>query len=105
MEYVRTVDQAALAAAGDQRFNQWLLDHDSGGRHCSINYIRTPAGSGSPARMHTHVVDQMFYILSATLSLQIDGSAYERGTRTLLVFRARVPHRNCSGGREPAGAP
>src|SRR5438132_514062 len=102
MDYLRQVDQAALAAAPDQeRFSQWLLDHDSGGRHCSINYIRTPAGSGSPAGMHTHVVDQMFYILSGTMSLEIDGSAYEAGTGTLVVFPAGVPHRNWSGGTEP----
>ena len=64
MEYVRKVDEAAVAAAApNERFQQWLLDHTSGGKHCSINWIRTPAGGGSPAGMHTHVVDQIFYIL------------------------------------------
>jgi mannose-6-phosphate isomerase-like protein (cupin superfamily) len=102
MEYLRTVDQAAMAAAGgDTRFSQWLLDHDSGGRHCSINYIRTPAGSGSPAGMHTHVVDQIFYILSGTMNLEIEGKQYEAPPGTLVVFPAGVPHRNWNGGTEP----
>jgi mannose-6-phosphate isomerase-like protein (cupin superfamily) len=101
MEYLRTVDQSAMAAAGDTRFSQWLIDHDSGGKHCSINFIKTPAGGGSPAGMHTHVVDQIFYVLSGTMNLEIEGKAYEAGPGTLVVFPAGVPHRNWNGGSEP----
>jgi mannose-6-phosphate isomerase-like protein (cupin superfamily) len=102
MEYLRKVDDAALAAAGaDTRFSQWLLDHTSGGEHCSINWIRTPAGGGSPAGMHTHVVDQIFYILSGTMSLEIEGTQYEAAPGTLVVFPAGVPHRNWNGSSEP----
>ena len=102
MEYLRTVDASAVAAAGSgERFNQWLLDHDSGGRHCSINYIRTPAGGGSPAGMHSHVVDQIFYILSGTMNLEIEGTQYQATPGTLVVFPAGVPHRNWNGGTEP----
>ncbi len=102
MEYVRKVDEAALAAAGpDERFSQWLLDHTSGGQHCSINWIRTPAGGGSPAGMHTHVVDQIFYILSGVMNLEIEGNEYLAGPGSLVVFPAGVPHRNWNGGSEP----
>jgi mannose-6-phosphate isomerase-like protein (cupin superfamily) len=101
MDYLRRVDQAALAAARpDERFSQWLLDQDSGSTHCSINYIRTPAGSGSPAGMHTHVVDQIFYILDGTMSLEIEGTRYEAGPGTLVVFPAGVPHRNWNAGSQ-----
>jgi len=102
MEYVRKVDEVALAAAGqDERFSQWLLDHTSGGQHCSINWIRTPAGSGSPAGMHTHVVDQIFYILAGTMSLEIEGKEYQAAPGSLVVFPAGVPHRNWNGATEP----
>ena len=102
MDYLRRVDQAALQQAGSgERFSQWLLDHTSGASNCSINYIRTPAGGGSPAGMHTHVVDQIFYILSGTMSLEIEGSAYEAPSGTLVFFPAGVPHRNWNGGSEP----
>lgn len=102
MEYVRKVDAAALNAAGpDERFSQWLLDHTSGGKHCSINWIRTPAGGGSPAGMHTHVVDQIFYILAGTMNLEIEGTEYKAGPGSLVVFPAGVPHRNWNGGSEP----
>ena len=101
MEYVRKVDESALAAAGpDERFSQFLLDHTSGSKNCSINWIRTPAGQGSPAGMHTHVVDQIFYILAGTMSLEIEGKTYEAGPGTLVVFPAGVPHRNWNGGSE-----
>src|SRR5438067_8122852 len=101
MEYVRSVDQAALAAAGpDERFSQSLLDHTSGGKHCSINYIRTPAGAGSPAGMHTHVVDQIFYVLAGTMSIEIEGQQYDCPPGSLIVFPAGVPHRNWNAGTE-----
>src|SRR3989475_550510 len=106
MEYLRTVDASALAAADPEaRFSQWLLDQDSGSQHCSINYIRTPAGSGSPAGMHTHVVDQIFYILSGTMSLEIEDKQYKAPPGTLVVFPAGVPHRNWNGRRRPTGHP
>jgi quercetin dioxygenase-like cupin family protein len=101
MEYVRKVDEAALSAAGpNERFSQWLLDHQSGGKHCSINWIRTPAGGGSPAGMHTHAVDQIFYILAGTMNLEIEGKEYQAGPGSLVVFPAGVPHRNWNGGSE-----
>src|SRR5207237_8986334 len=91
MDYVRKVDEAALAAAGpNERFSQWLLDHTSGAKHCSINWIRTPAGGGSPAGRHTHVVDQIFYILSGTMSVEIEGKQYDAGPGWLVDFRDGV---------------
>ena len=102
MEYVRRVDFAAADAAGpNERFNQALLGHDSGARTCTINYIKTPSGGGSPAGMHTHAVDQIFYILSGTMSIEIEGKEYQCPPGSLIVFPAGVPHRNWNGGSEP----
>ena len=99
MEYVRKVDFAQLAA-GNERVVQSLLDRDSGATSCSVNCIKTPPGEGSPAGMHTHVVDQLFYILSGTMSLEIAGQSYVAEPGTLVVFPAGVPHRNWNGGTE-----
>jgi mannose-6-phosphate isomerase-like protein (cupin superfamily) len=99
MEYVRKVDFAQLAA-GTERVVQSLLDRDSGATSCSVNCIKTPPGEGSPAGMHTHVVDQLFYILSGTMSLEIAGQSYVAEPGTLVVFPAGVPHRNWNGGTE-----
>jgi mannose-6-phosphate isomerase-like protein (cupin superfamily) len=100
MDYVRTVDFAAINAAPD-RYTQRLIDHDSGGQTCSINCIKTPAGGGSPAGMHTHEVDQIFYILSGEMGVEIEGTEYSCGPGTLVVFPAGVPHRNWNAGTEP----
>jgi mannose-6-phosphate isomerase-like protein (cupin superfamily) len=100
VEYLRKVDFARLAASGE-RVAQPLLDWDSGATSCSVNCIKTPPGEGSPAGMHTHVVDQLFYILSGTMSLEIDGQAYTADPGTLVVFPAGIPHRNWNGGAEP----
>ena len=99
VEYLRKVDFAHLAAAGD-RVSQSLLDRDSGATSCSVNCIKTPPGEGSPAGMHTHSVDQLFYILSGTMSLEIAGQSHVAGPGTLVVFPAGVPHRNWNGGNE-----
>ena len=99
MNYLRKVDFAQLAAVQD-RAVQSLLDRDSGASSCSVNCIKTPPGDGSPAGMHTHGVDQLFYILSGTMSLEIEGQAYTAGPGTLVVFPAGIPHRNWNGGSD-----
>ena len=99
MEYLRKVDFAQLTAV-DDRVSLPLLDWDSGATSCSVNCIKTPPGEGSPAGMHTHVVDQLFYILGGTMSVEINGHAYTADPGTLVVFPAGVPHRNWNGGAE-----
>ena len=99
MEYLRTVDFARLTAT-DERVTQPLLDWDSGATSCSVNCIKTPPGDGSPAGMHTHVVDQLFYILRGTMSLEIEGRSYTAGPGTLVVFPAGVAHRNWNDSKE-----
>ena len=102
MEYVRKVDFAAIDKAGpDERVSQALLDHKSGAQTCTINCIKTPAGGGSPAGMHTHAVDQIFYVLSGTMSIEIEGRQHDCGPGSLIVFPAGVPHRNWNESSEP----
>jgi len=97
---LRKVDFARLAAS-DRRVAQPLLDFESGATSCTVSCIKTPPGEGSPAGMHTHVVDQLFYILSGTMNLEIAGASYVASSGTLVVFPAGVPHRNWNGGEEP----
>lgn len=100
MEYVRKVDFASVDGATD-RFTQVLLGHDSGAKTCTINCIKTPAGSGSPAGMHVHDVDQIFYILSGVMSIEVEDTEHSCGPGSLIVFPAGIPHRNWNAGREP----
>jgi mannose-6-phosphate isomerase-like protein (cupin superfamily) len=102
MEYIRKVDFAAMAASGaDERVAQILLDHSSGAKTCSVFCIKTPAGGGSPAGMHVHAVDQIFYILKGTMSIEIEGKQYTCSSGSLIIFPAGMPHRNWNDGQEP----
>ena len=102
MKYIRQVDFAAIDQSGtDERVTQSLLDYASGATTCTINCIKTPPGGGSPAGMHVHDVDQIFYILRGTMSIDIEGRQYECGSGSLIVFPAGVQHRNWNGGSEP----
>ncbi len=102
MEYLRKVDFAALEATGPQdRYTQALLDHKSGADTCTINCIKVPPGGGSPAGRHTHPVEQIYYILSGQMNVEIDGQEYVAGPGSLVVMPAGVPHRNWNGGSEP----
>ena len=102
MRHVTKVDHTAEEAAGpNARFSQALVDESLGLRTCTINYIRTPAGGGSPAGLHTHVVDQVFYLLGGTMGIEIAGEQFEVGPGSTVVFPAGVPHRNWNAGSEP----
>src|SRR5437016_4681509 len=97
---VRKVDFAALANSSE-RYSQVLLDHTSGGRTCMVQYIRTPAGGGSPAGMHVHDVDQHFFLISGVMNVDIKGELLSVEPGTLIVFPAGTPHRNWNAGSEP----
>jgi mannose-6-phosphate isomerase-like protein (cupin superfamily) len=98
---LRTVDHAARAAKGaENRYEQDLIDALSGGTNTMVRYVDTPPGSGSPAGMHVHVFDQLFYIISGTMSIEIDGDRFEAGPGSLVVFPEGVPHRNWNEGSE-----
>ncbi len=102
MEYVRRVDFATIEkSSADERLNQSLLDHTSGAKTCTINCIKTPAGGGSPAGMHVHDVDQIFYILQGTMSIEIEGIQYKCGPGSLIIFPVGVRHRNWNDGNKP----
>ena len=102
MEYVRKVDFAAIdSSKADERFAQNLLGHTSGANTCEINCFKTPPGGVSPAGMHIHDVDQIFYIMSGTMSIEIEGENYECSPGSLVVFPAGIRHRNWNDGSEP----
>jgi quercetin dioxygenase-like cupin family protein len=102
MDYVRQVDFAAIEKSGaDERLSQALLDHASGAKSCTVFCIKTPSGGGSPAGRHVHDVDQIFYILRGTMTIEIEGQQYDCPPGSLVVFPAGVPHRNWNAGSEP----
>ena len=102
IQYLRQLDTDALNATPvTERFSQRLIDDESGGAACMIVFIRTPPLGGSPEGMHVHDFDQHFYILSGTMSFDVDGAEFEGGAGSFMYFPAGVPHRNWNAGTEP----
>lgn len=102
MEYVRSIDFAAIEKSGpDERLTQILFDQTSGAKTCTIFCMKTPVGGGSPKGLHTHDVDQIFYILSGTMSIEIEGKHYDCPPGSLIIFPAGLRHRNWNSGSEP----
>lgn len=98
MAIIRAVDPDATASG--QRI-QTLLDQEDGPDQLSLLHIETPPGGGSSAGLHTHPVDQIFYVLGGTMTVEVDGDVTEAGPGTLVVFPANTPHRNWNAGPVP----
>lgn len=101
-QIVRRVSPALLAGAGGERQAEKLLSADTGATSCTISYVHTPPGGGSPEGMHVHSVDQFYYVLAGTMWIQVQGGAEESvAAGSLVVFPRGVPHRNWNAGTEP----
>ena len=100
--YVRPVDFAALEATarGGELAMQTLFAHNTGARNCLINVFVLPPDTGSPVGWHTHVGEQVFYILSGTLTFEIDGQRLRVGPGSVQVTPPATPHRNWNEGPE-----
>ena len=99
---LRQVDFAARAAkGGDQRYDQDLIDGNSGGTSCMVHYFASPANSGPvPTSLHIHDFDQMLYMISGTMSVEVGGEIWKAGPGSLVVLPKGVPHRNWNEGPE-----
>jgi len=98
----RRVHGDALAATGvGDRFSQNLIGRATGASTCHVDWIRTPQGGGSPAGLHVHEVDQVFWVLEGTMSIEVDGREFDAPAGSLVVFPAGVPHRNWNAGEVP----
>jgi mannose-6-phosphate isomerase-like protein (cupin superfamily) len=97
MEYVRSLSRDGSS----ERSEQGLFGEGTGATHCDARWISTPPGGGSPAGLHTHEFDQIFLVLSGTMSIEIAEDRMRAGPDTIVLFPAGVPHRNWNPGTEP----
>ena len=100
MEYVFNIDESALAGA-ESHVAQLMFDRGRGAKHCSVMWVYTPPGGGSPAGLHTHEVDQLFYIIEGHMGIEVAGRRLTTAAGSLVVFPAGVPHRNWNAGDTP----
>lgn len=100
--YVRRTDQSRFAELGpDERLSVKICDRSSGARGVAVQMVHTPSGGGSPEGLHTHVFEQVFYVLEGVMGVEIDGVAYEARSGDVVIFPEGVPHRNWAKGEEP----
>jgi len=99
MDYVRTVDPKKFSPT--ERISQHLLGRQSGGDNCRIDCIQVPPGGGSPAGLHTHVFDQIYYCISGTMDLEIDGQHLKAPPGSIVYMPKGVPHKNWNATNEP----
>lgn len=100
--HLRSVDVKALATTPiSERVSQRLIDRESGGKACSVAYVRTPPGGGSPAGLHVHAVDQHFFVIEGVMKIEVDGNSFEAHPGSLVYFPAGVAHRNWNDGPVP----
>ena len=98
-ETLRTIDgEARLARGLDRRYEQNLIDATNGGMDTMVRYVATPPGEGSPAGLHVHDFDQLFYIVAGVMNIEIDGDEFVAEPGNLVVFRQGIPHRNWNAG-------
>ncbi len=102
-DFVRYVDFKGLANQAPARATQYLLDHQNGATTGSIivRCMNVPPGEGSPAGRHIHHFEQVYYILSGMMDLEIDGRVMQAGPNSVVFIPAEVPHKNWNSGAEP----
>lgn len=102
MENIRPVDEEGLAHTGPaERWTQILHDRSQGAVGCEVRLIRTPGGGGSPAGLHVHNFEQVFYLLEGEMNIEVDGIESVVRARSAIVFPQGVPHRNWNAGAAP----
>jgi quercetin dioxygenase-like cupin family protein len=100
-ERLMSVNFGAIEAVDpDVRVSLNVIDEHTGTARTSVHYIRTPAGSGSPKGMHSHTWEQMFYLLSGSLTVEIEGvpAPIEMKPGDVVVFPKNVLHKNYNPG-------
>lgn len=96
-DLVRRLDEDALAQG--ERWSQVnIADRASGVESVSVGVFRMP--QGQLTRLHVHRFDQIYYIISGRMQVQIGFETYSAGPNSLVVLPAGMPHQNWNDGPE-----
>ena len=101
MEYVRKIDFELLETAPGRIVTR-LLQKSLGEGQSDVSCIKTPPGDGSSAGLHSHVFDQVFYVIGGTMNLEIDGEHFVAEAGSIVFFPAGIKHRNWNAGDVPS---
>jgi mannose-6-phosphate isomerase-like protein (cupin superfamily) len=97
VQYVRPANFEA--AKPDEMYRAALAGRDSGVQNSMVAAFRIPAGMGWRPDLHIHdTLEQCYYVISGTLSLEISGADYKVPAGCLAYIPAGAPHRNWNEG-------
>jgi mannose-6-phosphate isomerase-like protein (cupin superfamily) len=95
IDVVRPLDDSKFDTS---RFSQVVLaDRSTGLSTLSLGVFRVPPGGRGPG-MHAHRFDQIYYMISGTMELELGFQRYSVGPNQLVVIPAGMPHRNWNDG-------
>jgi quercetin dioxygenase-like cupin family protein len=95
VELIRTLDESQF---DPQRFSSMVLaDRESGVNSTSLGVFRSPPGGKSPP-LHVHRFEQIYYIISGTMGLQIGLEEYVAPPNSYVILPAGMPHTNWTAG-------
>jgi mannose-6-phosphate isomerase-like protein (cupin superfamily) len=102
MKYLRLLDQEALDSTVG-RYGQTFVESEPGISNCSVTYTRSDVGSDAPrAPLHDHPFDQLFFVISGTMTIEIEGEQlFDAGPNSMVIYPKGVMHRNFNQGTEP----
>jgi quercetin dioxygenase-like cupin family protein len=100
-QYVREIDTELIASTSDDERVSTTLIAKTEPRAAEMRYIRTPPGGGSPRGPHTHVWEQIFYILEGTMEIEVTGQHRTVGPGSVVVFPEGIEHRNWNASDRP----
>jgi mannose-6-phosphate isomerase-like protein (cupin superfamily) len=96
-EFIRTLDESKFDL---ERFSSVALaDRASGVNTTSLGIFRSPPGAKSPP-LHVHRFEQIYYIISGTMGLQIGLEEFTAPANSYVILPAGVPHTNWTEGSE-----
>jgi mannose-6-phosphate isomerase-like protein (cupin superfamily) len=91
MDYLRKVDFGAYRHQGYEFQNLY------NGEGCVVIASHVAAGAAAPPH-HTHPVDQLYYIVSGEMHVQLGSEEFVAGADTLVYIPAGTPHHNWNEG-------
>ena len=91
MRHLRPVDFSAYRREG------YEFQHLYNGESAVVIGSNVPAGAAAPPH-HTHPIDQLYYIVSGEMHVQLGSEEFFAGPDTLVFIPSGVPHHNWNTG-------
>jgi mannose-6-phosphate isomerase-like protein (cupin superfamily) len=98
VRYVHPVDFTVFPR--DAFHSRRLADATTGLDSCICICTRVPPGTGTTSGLHTHPVDQLYYVLTGAMHARVGDRTFVALPETLVIIPAGTPHWNWNENTE-----